>query len=226
MVQAGGCVPLILDRSGRSEYVVGKMEIRTMNDAQIRSSLHRKKLRRQHTDTDTLVIDELGLRHGACRADVAVVNGHLIGYEIKSDEDSLGRLAAQIDAYGAVFDRATAVVGERHLCGAKGMLPRWWGITVATEGQRGAVHFATLRRATPNPSVDLFAVAQLLWKDEVQEELSKLGLEGKVLRQRRELLYGLLVKALRPHELRRVVRERLKNRTGWRCPAQPSSNGG
>jgi len=64
-----------------------------MNDAGIRRNLHCKKLRRHHVDPDTLVVDELGLKHGKCRADIAVINGHLMGYEIKSDDDSLRRLA-------------------------------------------------------------------------------------------------------------------------------------
>ena len=72
-----------------------------MNDAQIRSSFHSKKLRRHHATPDTLVVDELGLKHGKCRADIAVINGHLIGYEIKSDDDSLHRLARQVEAYNA-----------------------------------------------------------------------------------------------------------------------------
>jgi len=197
-----------------------------MNDAQIRSSLHRKKLQRQHADPDTLVVDELGLRHGACRADVAVISGHLIGYEIKSDEDSLTRLAGQIDAYGAVFDMATAVVAERHLVGALGMLPEWWGVIAASEGARGTVHFGSVRRGGRNPSSDDFAVAQLLWKAEVERELTKHGFSGPTFRQKKSILYGLLVDVLGPRELRRVVRESMKSRTEWRCPAQLSRHDG
>ena len=54
-----------------------------MNDGRIRAAFHGKILRRQHLCPETLVLDELGLMHGRCRADIAVVNGCLIGYEIK-----------------------------------------------------------------------------------------------------------------------------------------------
>ena len=193
-----------------------------MNDARIRSSLHRKKLRRHHATPDTLVVDELGLKHGRCRADIAVINGHLIGYEIKSDDDSLHRLAQQVEAYNAVFDRATAVVGRRHLGGVKKLVPRWWGIMVAMEGQRGAIHFETIRRAALNPSADDFAVAQLLWRTEAEEELVKQGFSGRILRQKRSVLYREIVHVLGARELRNVVRKRLKSRTDWRRPARLS----
>ena len=48
-----------------------------MNDEQIRLQFHLKRLRRQHEDSEMVVVDELGLKHGRCRADIAVINGHL-----------------------------------------------------------------------------------------------------------------------------------------------------
>lgn len=65
-------------------------------DIEIRSALHRKKLRQLHERADTLVIDELGLAHAKARVDVAVINGCLHGYEIKSAQDTLDRLAGQL----------------------------------------------------------------------------------------------------------------------------------
>ncbi len=183
-----------------------------MNDAQIRSSFHRKKLRRHHVAPDTLVLDELGLKHGRFRADIAVINGHLIGYEIKSDDDSLRRLTTQIDAYNAVFDRATAVVGQCHLAQVTKLAPSWWGIIVATDGQRGAVHFRTIRKAASNPSTDAFAVAQLLWRNEAEEELVKQGFSGRILAQKRSILYRELVSTLDGSELRRIEFGRLPSR--------------
>jgi len=197
-----------------------------MNDAQIRCYFHSKKLRRYHADPDTLVVDELGLKHGSCRADIAVINGQLIGYEIKSDDDSLRRLAEQVDTYSAVFDRATVVVGGRHLKNVNKRTPRWWGITAAVKGQRGAIHFETVRQAGLNPSADEFAVAQLLWRNEAEEELAKRGVAGRILRQKRSVLYRELVDLLDAPELRNVVRERLKSRTDWKRPVRLSPGDG
>ena len=187
-----------------------------MNDAKIRTSFHSKKLRKHHIASDTLVVDELGLKHGRCRADIAVINGYLIGYEIKSDNDSLYRLADQVTTYSAVFDQASVIVGRGHLKEIMNFLPYWWGVIAALEGQRGAVHFETVRRATLNPAGDDFSVAQLLWRNEAEEELLKQGFSGRLLRQNRSILYRELVEILGAKELRKVVRERLKNRTDWR----------
>lgn len=192
-----------------------------MNDAKIRENFHRKTLRRYHQASDTLVIDELGLQHGTCRADIAVINGHFLAYEIKSDQDSLCRITKQVKAYNAVFDEVTVVVGQRHLEKVKELVPLWWGIMVASANNRGTVHFETIRPAAWNHLTDDYCVAQLLWKGEAEEELAKRGISGKILKQNRSILYRELVGILEPHELRKVVRSRLKARIGWRCPVQP-----
>ncbi len=197
-----------------------------MDDAQIRDGLHCKRLRKYHNAANTIVVDELGLKHGSCRADVAVINGRILGYEIKSDEDSLYRLPEQIRSYGDVFDRVTVVAGIRHAKAIQTMVPDWWGILVAGQGARGAIHFESVRNAETNRGICLFSVAQLLWKSEAAGILAELGVPRKTLRQRRAVLYALLVEALSPVELRRRVRDCLKTREGWRYHEQPSPGGG
>ena len=86
-----------------------------MNDQQIRVSFHNKWLSKHHNDSKTMVINELGLNHGKSRADIAIINGRLIGYEIKSELDSLRRLNEQIVSYNAVFDRTYLIATQRHL---------------------------------------------------------------------------------------------------------------
>ena len=193
-----------------------------MNDAQIRQQFHLKRLRRQHDDSETVVVDELGLKHGRCRADIAVINGRFIGYEIKSDNDSLRRLPEQVDVYSAVFDRASVIVGEKHACAVKSLIPGWWGLIVITQGPRGGVTFTVERKARLNRSVDSFSVAQLLWRDEVAGVLETLGAEKKMLRAPRKVLYHCLASEIDLSELRKQVHICLKARTGWRCPEPPS----
>src|SRR6266478_524890 len=83
-----------------------------LNDDSIRSAL-RSRLQNQHAgQSDTAFLEELGLCGGRVRVDIAVVNGLLCGYEIKSDRDTLRRLSTQIDVYGKVLDRAILVVGN------------------------------------------------------------------------------------------------------------------
>lgn len=197
-----------------------------MNDAEIRGSFHRTRLRKYHVARNTLVLDELGLKHGACRADIAVINGRLIGYEIKSDEDSLYRLGEQIEAYNDVFDRVTVVVGSKHAETISSQVPDWWGIIVSHRGPRGGILFETVRGTRINRESDLIAIAQLLWRNEATDILAELGMPTRILRKRREVLYEELVNLLGPAELRHRVRDCLKNRRNWRCPTPPSSGDG
>jgi hypothetical protein len=87
-------------------------------DIDIRKALLTKKLSRLRSE-GVLVIDELGLAHAKSRVDVAVINGSLHGYEIKSAQDSLTRLPAQIATYRDTLERlrvAIAAYCARTLC--------------------------------------------------------------------------------------------------------------
>jgi len=193
-----------------------------MNDVEIRQNFHRKILRRQHAHKDTLVIDELGLNHGKCRADIAVVNGQFVGYEIKSNNDSLRRLEEQVKSYSAVFDRVSIIVGDRYIDSIQDYIPEWWGVIVSARGPRGAVNFDLIRKAQTNKNIDPISIAQLLWRNEAEEILMTKKMPSKILRQPRAILYECLVDVLNTCELRKIVRKYLKNRRNWRCPASPS----
>ena len=189
-----------------------------MNDAVIRQNFHRKILYRQHARHNTLVIDELGLQHGKCRADIAVVNGHLVGYEIKSDNDSLRRLRDQVTAYSAVFDKAFIIVGNHHINNIQDRVPEWWGVILSSRGPKGAINFNMIRKAQVNRSVDPVSVARLLWREEAVEILQQRRLPSRVLRQPRTVLYKHLAELLSSCELRKVIRQYLQKRKNWRCP--------
>lgn len=197
-----------------------------MNDALLRENFHRKVLGRYHSAPDVLVVDELGLIHGKGRADIAVVNGHLVGYEIKSDDDSLARLSEQVEMYNAVFDRNTIVVGEKHAKNIRSQVPRSWGIMIGRHHAKQGVQFQRLRRAIPNTKVDPYALAQLLWSNEAASILEQLGEPPKILRQRRSALYELLIKKLSLTELRRRVTKSLKSRKNWRPRARHAPSDG
>ncbi|QTO43335.1 sce7726 family protein [Burkholderia latens] len=182
----------------------------------------KKVLAESLTNPNALVVEELGLEHGACRVDIAVVNGVIHGYELKSDADTLHRLPLQIDAYSRALDKATLVVSERHHAEAAKLLPSWWGIKVSHVGPRGAVHIETERAATMNPDISAFHVAHLLWRDEALAILEAFETDKRVLRGNKRVLYTLLAQHLSLSSLRAQVRDALKRRTNWRHPAQPS----
>jgi len=194
-----------------------------MNDPQIRQAFHATFLQKEHADSATLILDELGLEHGKCRADIAVINGHMEGYEIKSDGDSLSRLKNQIKSYDAVFDRSSVIVTIRHINEAVRTIPDWWGIISVLESENNISRFSVIKKPQQNANIDDALVAQLLWRGEAQEVLFNLGVRGAQLRQRRSILYGYITEMLSSHELRKTVREYLKKRRAWRHPEQPKS---
>src|SRR6202035_2111641 len=117
-------------------------------DKSIRVAL-KQALRDAHRQTpQTRIIEELGITHGAARVDIAVVNGSIHGYELKSDLDTLYRLPEQMRIYNSVLDQMTLVVGKNHLHEAINTIPEWWGITVAKViDSHGAISFCSIRKA-------------------------------------------------------------------------------
>jgi hypothetical protein len=188
-----------------------------MNDPIIRENFHRKILRKHHVDESTLVIDELGLNHGENRADITVINGLMIGYEIKSDNDSLYRLEEQIKSYNAIFDKAYIIIGPRHCKNIHKYLPRWWGIIIANKGKNSTIKFKVIRKSYRNNNIHPISIARLLWRDEVKELLKEKHISNKILRQPRAFLYETLVDSVNIDELRKSVRQTLKMRRNWRC---------
>lgn len=186
-----------------------------MRDRDVREAL-RANLRAEHaSDPSTVVIEELGLCERTSRIDVAVVNGSLNGFEIKSARDTLERLPAQARVYSSIFDTVTIVSDSHHLCGVRRLVPMWWGITKARL-IGGRVELDPVRKARPNPHVDPYALAQLLWRDEALAALDTRNVSDGVRTKRREAIWLRLAETLTLPELGTLVRETLKTRRGWR----------
>ena len=192
-----------------------------MRDIDIRRALRTEK-RLHYGEPDTRVVEELGLCQGIARVDIAVVNGSIHGYEIKSEHDTLARLAGQIEIYNQALDFVTIVTAPAH--GDKvivGTVPNWWGVWIA-ELVDGRTRFDVVREARKNKDVVPFAMAQLLWRAEALLALEERSLaEGVRSRPRKELWYRL-VSELPFEELSAIVRETLKLRgSTWRSGELP-----
>jgi hypothetical protein len=193
-----------------------------LRDTDIRTAAKALLLARAQSCPDTRIVEELGLSHGAARIDIAVINGHIRGIEIKAEADKLMRLPSQVLAYGRVVDLATLIAAERHIDAAAALLPGWWGIVEARKTRKGTVAFRRLRRERVNRALDPMTLAQLLWHAEVAQLLRQLGAEESLLRSPRAILYAELIAALPITYLRRAVREILKTRENWRDRIRPS----
>lgn len=184
------------------------------HDPEIRAAL-RLFLEDAHcSDPTAVVIDEFGVFHGRHRADLVAVNGALDGYEIKSDADTLDRLADQVAMFSRVFDTMTLVCAPRHLRAAKRRIPRWWGLTTATSDQSG-IRLEVKRPARANPTIEPELIARLLWRDEAIALLRAEALIEDARSMRRWDLLPLLAE-VPLDRLRASVRESIKCRTNWR----------
>ncbi|MGE3227871.1 MAG: sce7726 family protein [Hyphomicrobium sp.] len=185
-------------------------------DIDIRTALHHKKLRSYREAPDTLVVDELGLSHAKVRIDIAVINGCVHGYEIKSSLDTLDRLPSQLALYRQCLGKLTLVCAPRHVDRVAKMAPAWAGIIEATKGQRGAISFATVRRGRSNPDIDPVQLAHLLWRAEAASLLSRFDASPRLLRQSRTQLYACLAQFMTIDQLTASIREFMRARPEWR----------
>lgn len=168
-------------------------------------------------DTHVKIIEELGINHGNARIDIAVINGIIHGYELKSDLDTLSRLPDQMKAYNSVFDQITIVVGKTHLYDAINSVPEWWGIEIAKIDSWNNVALHNIREATENPMKSSVSIAKLLWKEEAISILDRFG-QSKGLRSKpRIAVYEKLAEILDQQTLRTEVRNCLYSRLNWRA---------
>ena len=77
-----------------------------------RAALTRNVLLGTHSLNTASMLTEF--RVGACKADLAILNGTATVYEIKSERDSLSRLSKQIDNYQRVFAKIYVIAAESH----------------------------------------------------------------------------------------------------------------
>ena len=196
------------------------------NDLIIRSAL-KKKLEDCHAkDKKLRIIEEFGVQHGVARIDIAVVNGIMHGYEIKSDQDTLQRLPEQMRVFSSVFNRVTLVVGRSHLYDSINMIPDWWGITVAKANSDNIVTFNIIRKEENNKEQDRISVARLLWRDEALRILEAAGKASGLYSKPRNCIYERLSSVFNQKALGKKVREALFLRSEWRPDAPLMLNGG
>lgn len=113
-------------------------------------------------------------RVGDCKADVAILNGTATVYEIKSERDSLARLARQIEAYKTVFAKVYVIAGENHTDAVSSLVSRDVGILQLCNRYR----IRTLREAKDLPQrVSPLAVLDSVRTHEAQKMLEHLSVQ-------------------------------------------------
>lgn len=195
-----------------------------MRDADVRRALL-EQLRAEHSPADTLIVEELGLCQGSTRVDVAVINGELSGYEIKSASDTLVRFPRQQQLYSQILDRAWIVACDERLQELEATLPSWWGMIAIVSATTDGLELCVRRESSVNPCIDAAALAELLWRDEALALLSSRGVDRGVRTKGRRELWARVLEVYSLAELRDAVRAAIKARSTWRTGRRPSRGG-
>jgi len=185
-----------------------------MQDSDIRKLLHPYLKKENKKFKDTIIIDELDLCSGLSRIDIAVVNGVLHGYEIKSEEDNLKRLLNQINYYNKSLEKVSIVTNKTHLKQIRKLVPSWWGLlTIKSIGEKKVIK--ELRKAKRNPHIDANSLLQILWKDELISLINKYKIGISVHSNKRKLREAI-ANSLDISILSQEICLALKSRQNWR----------
>lgn len=168
------------------------------------------------SDPTTKLIYEMDICFGYSRVDMAIVNGKMHGYEIKSERDTLERLPSQVESYNKIFDTITLVVADNHLDKVNDIIPEFWGIYSVNKDKEKA-HLVRRRQAKKNPNIDVFSLSQLLWKEELLDFLSLIGIVKGVKSKTRHQLGVIAVENDEQSSLKDFVRRTLKSRINWKA---------
>ncbi len=183
-----------------------------MQDSDIRKLLHPYLKRENKKYKDTIIVDEFDLCSGLSRIDIAVVNGVIHGYEIKSEEDTLNRLPNQINYYNKSLEKISIATNKPHLKKIRESVPKWWGLLIVKND--GNV-VAELRKAKNNPLLDSQSLLQILWKDELISIINKYNIKISHYTNKRKLRESI-TNTLDIPILSQEVRSALKSRQNWR----------
>lgn len=91
-----------------------------------RAALTKKVLLGRHSLNTACMLNEF--RAGACKADLAILNGTATVYEIKSERDSLARLTNQLVNYQKVFASVNVIASESHVDDVLAIVPHHIGV--------------------------------------------------------------------------------------------------
>ena len=147
------------------------------------------------------------------RADALLVTEtEMIGFEFKSDKDTLNRLEHQIHDYERFCDRNYLVTGQKYREKAPEEIPEHWGIYVVYLNDEDTLQLECVRKAQPNSKrMRLHNQLRLLWRSELIPIVRKYKLGGVTAKNKLELVRTLehnLSKDIQRQELLEALIER------------------
>lgn len=111
-----------------------------------RAAISHKVLMGTHSLRTASMLNEF--RAGSCKADLVILSGTATVYEIKSERDSLARLANQVENYKRVFAKVNVIASEGHVEGVLATVPDDVGVLCLSKHYR----IKTVREAIDCPA--------------------------------------------------------------------------
>lgn len=141
-----------------------------------------------------------------------VTEEEIIGFEFKSDKDTLTRLEHQIHDYERFCDRNYLVTGQKFIEKAPAEIPEHWGIYLIYLDDAEVLQLECIRKAQPNiKRMRLHNQLRLLWRSELIPIIRKHQLGGVTKKNKLELVRTLehnLSKEIQRQELLEALIER------------------
>jgi len=135
-----------------------------------RAALTQRVLMGTHSLNTASMLTEF--RAGACKADLVILNGTATVYEIKSERDSLTRLANQVENYKKVFAKVYVIASSDHVGSVLGTVPSDVGVLELSPRHQ----ISTIREAEDQPGrVCPVTVFESLRTAEAEAILRRLG---------------------------------------------------
>lgn len=174
-------------------------------------------IRRQHPDDgSTGLLEEFRMPRPSARIDLAVVNGELAGFEIKSDADKLTRLSLQVPAFSRFFDRVSIVTTFKHLDEARRRVPAWWGLII----YRHDGTFNIARKGRRNAHID---VRSLLFALSAAEIAALASLSGMPIKnQKKDEMVDAVATGINHSAICRHARDIIRLRTHSQSHSSPA----
>lgn len=146
--------------------------------ADIKKAFLRYLMCSRHWRSDPVPASEMVIESWRGRVDLALFNGHLHAFEIKSDADKLDRLPEQIRRMMRHFDSVGVVCGDRHLEKVVNV------VDAVGEGRVGIYRMApdgTIRQKRPSkvaPIKEPTALASFLVREDIEAAFERGGRVG------------------------------------------------
>lgn len=158
---------------------------------------------------DAVIINEMVVANWSRRADIAVANGRLYGFEIKSHLDTLKRLPGQVESFQGHFDKVVVVAASKFVASIKRDYPAEIGILEVYEVS-GRAKIRQVRPGRICEVKDVLKLTSLITKSELEKFLRQSGAALQPGMPRSELVNACGTRATK--QLRSYVLECIKQR--------------